>query len=270
MTLQLNEVTISFPSAGGDRLRVLDRLSFAVEDRSFTTLVGPSGCGKSTMLQIIAGLVTSSSGLVSLDGAAYETPPREIIYLFQQYTRSLMPWLTVRDNVSFGLRMRGSLSRPEIEERCGEYIRMVGLEGFEDFFPRQISGGMQQRVAIARALACEPRIVLMDEPFSSVDALTRSSLQDQMRRLWRELGLTVIFVTHDIEEAIYLGQRVIVLGGRPARLIDDVSIDLPEERDQLETRAHPNFLRHRHHLLSMIYENPSAAPTGRGLERAVG
>jgi len=260
MALQIAEVGMAFPGANGDALRVLDRVSFTVEYGSFNTLVGPSGCGKSTLLQIMAGLVPATDGAVSLDGRPYTAPPREIIYLFQQYTRSLLPWLTVRDNVSFGLRMQGALDRAAIADRGAELIRIVGLEGFESYFPRQISGGMQQRVAIARALACQPRVLLMDEPFSSVDALTRSSLQDQMLRLWRELDLTVVFVTHDIEEAIYLGQNVRVLGGRPARVIEDVDVDLPTERNQLDTREHPNFLRYRHDLLTAIYNNPSAAP----------
>lgn len=260
MTVKLDNVSIEFPRGDEGVLRVLNDVSFSIENGAFTTLVGPSGCGKSTLLQIIAGLIPASSGSVHFDGGAYSDPPREIIYLFQQYTRSLMPWLTVRDNVMFGLKMRGDVSKKEAGERADEFIRIVGLQGFENYFPRQISGGMQQRVAIARALVCQPRIILMDEPFSSVDALTRASLQDEILRLWQELGLTVLFVTHDIEEAVFLGQRVLVLGGRPARLIKDVTVDLPAERSQLQTREHPNFLRHRHDLLTTIYQNPSAIP----------
>lgn len=260
MALQVDDVGISFDGSGGTTLKVLDQVGFSVDYGSFNTLVGPSGCGKSTLLQIMAGLITATEGAVRLDGRRYDAPPREIIYLFQQYTRSLLPWLTVRENVSFGLRMQGALGRKDIDDRCRDLIRIVGLEGFESYFPRQISGGMQQRVAIARALACQPKVILMDEPFSSVDALTRSSLQDELLRLWTELDLTVVFVTHDIEEAIYLGQRVRVLGGRPARIIKDIAVDLPAGRNQLDTHEHPHFLRYRHDLLTAIYENPSAAP----------
>lgn len=261
MSLQVSEIDVIFPGRGrgeSDGLHVLRRISLTIGDGSFTTLVGPSGCGKSTLLQIMAGLMQGSSGEVSLDGASYNSPPSEVIYLFQQYTRSLMPWLTVRENVAFGLRMRGTLPKRDIGDRVSELIGIVGLTGFEDFFPRQISGGMQQRVAIARALACQPRILLMDEPFSSVDALTRASLQDELLRLWDRIGLTVVFVTHDIDEAIYLGQRVLVLGGRPAEIIEDVKVDLPRSRNQIETKEHVAFLEHRHHLLTAIYANPSA------------
>lgn len=257
MALQIDNVSISFPGAGGNALKVLDSISFTIEYNSFNTIVGPSGCGKSTLLQIMAGLIPASSGTVRLEGTAYDAPPGDVIYLFQQYTRSLMPWLTVFDNVAFGLRAHADLGAKEIVERTKENIETVGLGGFENYFPRQISGGMQQRVAIARALACRPRVILMDEPFSSVDALTRSALQDQLLRLWDELDLTVVFVTHDIEEAVYLGQQVRVLGGRPARIIRDVEIDLPPNRNQLETREHPDFLRYRHDLIMAIDQNPS-------------
>lgn len=256
--LTVEDIGIAFARPDGQRLRVLDQVSFVVEPGSFTTLVGPSGCGKSTLLQVMAGLLPASSGAVRVDGVAFSSPPPQILYLFQQYTRSLMPWLTVEENVAFGLKHQGGLSRQDIKSRCAEYIRLVGLDGFERYFPRQISGGMQQRAAIARALVCHPQILLMDEPFSSVDALTRSSLQDEMLRLWRELKLTVVFVTHDIEEAIYLGQRVIVLGGRPAHVIRDVAVDLPPSRTQIETREHPRYLGYRHDLLGAILEQVGA------------
>jgi NitT/TauT family transport system ATP-binding protein len=260
--LVVDNVSISFPRPDGQRTRVLDDVSFVVEQGSFTTLVGPSGCGKSTLLQVMAGLLPANGGAVSIDGEAFRAPPRDVLYLFQQYTRSLMPWLSVRENIGFGLRHQSSLTKAEIDRRCTEFIALVGLTGFEDYFPRQLSGGMQQRVAIARALACHPKFLLMDEPFSSVDALTRSGLQDQMLRLWRELGLTIVFVTHDIEEAIYLGQRVIALGGRPAQIIRDVAIDLPASRTQLETREHPDYLRYRHDLLGAIFEHANYRPAG--------
>jgi NitT/TauT family transport system ATP-binding protein len=260
--LVVDNVSIAFTRPDGQRTRVLEDVSFEVGQGSFTTLVGPSGCGKSTLLQVMAGLLPASTGAVSIDGTPFCSPPRDVLYLFQQYTRSLLPWLSVRDNIAFGLRHQSQLDKAEIDRRCAEFVELVGLSGFEDYFPRQLSGGMQQRVAIARALVCHPRFLLMDEPFSSVDALTRSGLQDQMLRLWRELGLTIVFVTHDIEEAIYLGQRVIALGGRPAQVIRDISIDLPTTRTQLETREHPGYLRYRHDLLSAIFEYSNYRPVG--------
>src|SRR5262249_43538596 len=156
--------------------------------------IGPSGCGKSTLLQIMAGLVTPTSGSVFLDGQTVDDPPPSVIYVFQQYTRSLFPWKTVERNVAYGLENRERLSRQAIAERTREMIALVKLTGFEQHYPWQLSGGMQQRVAIARALACRPDVLLMDEPFSAVDALTRVGLQELVRKLWRELGLTVVFV----------------------------------------------------------------------------
>ena len=258
-TLDIDRLGISFPLHDGERIRVLDDITLAVAEGSFTVLVGGSGCGKSTLLQMMAGLQPATSGTVLLNGQAVREPPREIIYVFQQYTRSLMPWLTVRDNVAFGLRYRDGIKRRALDGRIAEYIKLVGLEGFEHYYPRQISGGMQQRVAIARALICQPRILLMDEPFGAVDALTRSVLQDQILRIWQELGLTIAFVTHDIDEAVYLGQRVLVLAERPARIIRDVVIDLPMPRRQIETREEPRYIAYRHELLSTIFDHATAA-----------
>jgi NitT/TauT family transport system ATP-binding protein len=186
-------------------------VTLGVERESLVSIIGPSGCGKSTLLQIIAGLYVPSAGEVRLDGRRVDGPPFEVIYVFQQYTKSIFPWKTVQQNVAFGLENRGELDRRQIQERCAEYVRMVSLQGAEDRYPWQLSGGMQQRVAIARALACQPNVLLMDEPFSSVDALTRSELQDLLLRLWADLRLTIVFVTHDIDEAVLLGDRVAIL-----------------------------------------------------------
>ena len=268
--LTVEDVSISFPRPDGGQSLVLDKVSFEIAEGSFTALVGPSGCGKSTLLQVMAGLLPASGGRVAIDGRTYREPPPEVLYLFQQYSRSLMPWLTVRDNITFGLVHGEQLDRAEIDRRCRDLVKLVGLAGFEDYYPRQLSGGMQQRVAIARALVCRPQFLLMDEPFSSVDALTRSGLQDEILRLWRELGLTIVFVTHDIEEAIYLGQRVLALGGRPARIIRDVTIDLPPFRTQLETRANPGYLGYRHDLLGAIYECSTHQPAGISRDAFIG
>jgi len=237
---------------GDRRVEALADVNLQVEPRSFVSIVGPSGCGKSTLLQIVAGLLAPTAGQVRFKDQVVTRPPREMIYVFQQYTKSIFPWRTVRGNVAFGLQNRERLPRRELDARCAEYIRMVGLESFEAAFPYQLSGGMQQRVAIARALACQPEVLLMDEPFSSLDALTRANLQEQLLELWRELRFTVLFVTHDIEEAIYLSQRVVVLSRAPARVTDDVEIDLPYPRSQLTTKEEPRYLAHRHRVLSEI------------------
>jgi NitT/TauT family transport system ATP-binding protein len=241
----------SFQTAAG-RVPALGDISLRVEPRSFVSIVGPSGCGKSTLLQIIAGLLPPSGGEVRFKGNPVRQPPREIIYVFQQYTKSIFPWLTILGNVAFGLKHREQLPRDELEARCRDYIRLVGLQGFERYYPYQLSGGMQQRVAIARALVCQPEVLLMDEPFSSLDALTRAHLQQLLLRLWAELKITVLFVTHDIEEAIYLSQRVVVLSRSPATVGEDIVIDLPYPRSQISTKEHPRYLEHRHRVLGEI------------------
>ena len=192
----------------------LEDVTLDIEAGSFTSIVGPSGCGKSTLLQIVGGLIPPTGGEARLKNRTVTAPPREAIYVFQQYDRSLFPWRTVCRNVGFGLEGSG-LGTRQIEERCAEYIDLVGLSGFENYYPHQLSGGMQQRVAVARALACGPEVLLMDEAFGSVDAQTRAGLQDLLLRLWREYRLTVLFVTHDIDEAIYLAERVLVLSESP-------------------------------------------------------
>jgi NitT/TauT family transport system ATP-binding protein len=175
--------------------------------------------------------------------------------VFQQYTRSLFPWKTVERNVAFGLENQGTLSRAEIADRTKELIGLVKLTGFERHYPWQLSGGMQQRVAIARALACRPAVLLMDEPFSAVDALTRVGLQELLRRLWRDLKLTVIFVTHDVDEGVYLSTRVIALSRAPATIALDMPIDLPSPRDQIATRALPAYLDYRARLLAQLFSD---------------
>jgi NitT/TauT family transport system ATP-binding protein len=182
-----------------------------------------------------------------------------MIYVFQQYSKSIFPWLTARKNVEFGLRRRHYVTHAEGQGDVDQYLRMVGLEKFGEFYPWQLSGGMQQRVAIARALAYRPDILLMDEPFSSLDALTRSSLQDLIGRLFRELDVTILFVTHDIEEAIYLSDRVLVLSSAPGRVVADLAVPLQRPRTQLETRQSPQYLDLRRRLLSLVLAETAAA-----------
>lgn len=253
--------------SGGQVTSALADVSLTVEQGSFVSLVGPSGCGKSTLLQIVAGLAEASDGRVLLRGNEVRGCPFDMVYVFQQYSKSIFPWKTVLQNVTWGLMNRKEISRENAELIAREYIHLVGLAGFERHYPKQLSGGMQQRVAIARALVCQPVVLLMDEPFSSVDAMTRIALQDLMLEIWRQHKLTILFVTHDIEEAIYLSSRVVALGGRPGRVVEDIPIDLPYPRNQLTTRERPDFLKYRHRIFEVIF-GASSMPQGRREVRA--
>jgi NitT/TauT family transport system ATP-binding protein len=223
------------------------------------SIIGPSGSGKSTLLQIVAGLLAPSAGSVSFHGTPVTAPPPGMIYVFQQYEKSILPWRTIAQNVAFGIEDRRDISRAECRARCATYLELVGLKGVEERFPRQLSGGMQQRVAIARALVCEPDVLLMDEPFSAVDALTRAALQDLLLEVRARLGITVLFVTHDVEEAVYLSTNVIALTRAPAKIDSAVEIDLPFPRDQIATRESAGFIAYRHRLLSRILAQQTGA-----------
>lgn len=214
-------------------------------------IVGPSGAGKTTLLKCIAGLLPPTSGTLELEGKPITGPPRTMAVVFQEYGRSLYPWMSVQANVELPLKTAG-MGKAERRQRTAEALDAVGLGDAGDKYPWQLSGGMQQRVAIARAVAYRPQILLMDEPFAAVDAQTRADLEDLVRKIWKELGVTVLFVTHDIDESVYLGQRVIVLSNRPTVVQDDVAIDLPDERDQLTTRSDPRFVELRHHIYGEI------------------
>jgi NitT/TauT family transport system ATP-binding protein len=245
----------------GDTLTLAD-ITFQVAEGEFLSIVGPSGAGKTTLLKIIAGLEPPSQGQVRLRGQPVTAPPPDMILVFQDYTRSLLPWRTVLRNVTFGLEFRTQGGRRDRTERAREVLAMTGLTPFEGYYPWQLSGGMQQRVAIARALACRPAILLMDEPFGSLDALTRADLEDHMLRLWTSMRLTILFVTHDMDEAVYLSERVLVLrqpsGAAEAankeggRLVGGVRVALPWPRDQLKTREDAAFLACRHSLYEMM------------------
>src|SRR5262245_43750389 len=242
----------SYAAAGGATV-ALDGIDLGIEAGSFVSIIGPSGCGKSTLLQIMAGLTTATSGEVFFGTTRVQDPPPDVVYVFQQYTRSLFPWKSVERNVAFGLENKGTLSRDEIAARTREMIGLVKLTGFERHYPWQLSGGMQQRVAIARALACRPAVLLMDEPFSAVDALTRAGLQELLRALWRELALTIVFVTHDVDEGVYLSTRVVALTRAPGTIAIDMPIELPAPRDQIATRALPAYLESRARLLAQLF-----------------
>ncbi|MWD29386.1 ATP-binding cassette domain-containing protein [Aquicoccus sp. SCR17] len=251
-TLALDGVTKSFSQGRPEEMMALADISLDVAAGEFLTVVGPSGCGKSTFLQIAAGLMEATGGAVALDGRPVDGPPGGLVYLFQQYTRSLLPWRTVIRNVEFAVEGRGRASRRERREFCMEFLEMVGLADFADRYPWQLSGGMQQRVAIARALAAEPRILLLDEPFSSVDALTRMELHDMILKLWEDRRFTALLVTHDVDEAVMLSDRIAVLSSRPSRIVETIETGLPRPRDRITTPELPRFLELRHYLLESL------------------
>ncbi|AOR30181.1 ABC transporter [Streptomyces fodineus] len=238
--LRLDSVSRHF----GD-MRVLDRFSLTVPDGQLLSVVGPSGCGKSTLLRTIAGLLPAQEGTITIDGAPVTGVPERLAVVFQEYGRSLLPWLTVRDNVALPLRRRG-LGRAARRAAAETILERVGLHGAGRRHPRELSGGMQQRVAIARALVCRPSLLLMDEPFGSLDARTREDLEDLLLQVHRADGTTIVFVTHDIDESVYVGDRVVVLSPGPGSLVvRDLPVDLPAERDQLTTRSLPAFVKLR-------------------------
>jgi NitT/TauT family transport system ATP-binding protein len=258
--IRLRGLGKTFKSKRGN-LTVFDGLTCEIEKRSFLSIIGPSGCGKSTLLKLISGLETPSCGEILFNDRAVDGPPKGMIYVFQQYTKSILPWRTVIENIEFGLRAQRSVSFKEARQRCREYIDLVGLKGYEDYHPYQLSGGMQQRVCIARALICEPDVLLMDEPFSAVDAMTRAILQELVLRIWETLPITVLFVTHDVDEAVLLSSRIISLGRAGAGIMEDVPINLPQPRDQIATRADPKFTELRQKLFASIFvQEKGAAP----------
>jgi NitT/TauT family transport system ATP-binding protein len=239
--------------SSGRQVEAIGSVTFGVGAGELVCVVGPSGCGKTTLLRCVAGLLPASGGEVRVAGEPVTGPPPRMAVVFQEYGRSLFPWMTVRQNVELPLKEK-RVPRARRLELVAESLAAVGLDDVADAHPWQLSGGMQQRVAIARAVAYEPQVLLMDEPFAAVDAQTRADLEDLILRLWRDLEVTTLFVTHDIDEAVYLGQRVIVLSSSPTTVMEDLKIDLPRERDQLATRSLPRFGELRGHVYRRIQE----------------
>lgn len=250
--VSLQNVGKVFDDGSGTALVAIDSISLQAEPGEFLAIVGPSGCGKSTLLKIIAGLIEPSTGIVAENGRPITGPPARFVYLFQQYSRSLFAWRTVLANVMFPLERTMGGGRSEVRETCRRFIEQVGLAGFEDKYPWQLSGGMQQRVAIARALAAQPDVFLLDEPFSAVDALTRMELQTLVLELCQRNKFTAILVTHDVDEAVFMADRVAVLTKRPTRVAEVLPIELERPRHQLTTRENPRFLELRHHLMTAL------------------
>jgi NitT/TauT family transport system ATP-binding protein len=226
------------------RKRIIEDISLQLRPGEFLTIVGPSGTGKTTLLRVLGGLTVPSSGSVLINGETLTGPPENVVIVFQDYANALLQWRTVRSNVAFGIER--SVKRRERNQRVRDALALVGLESNADDYPWQLSGGMQQRVQIARALALRPSVMLMDEPFAALDAMTKASLQDELLRVRDNTGTSFIFITHDIEESVYLGDRIAVLKGTPGRIDEVFDIDLPKPREQITTRQLPRFLEYRY------------------------
>lgn len=249
--LEVENLSKSYRQLRGENTVAIGNVSCRVEAGEFVCFVGPSGCGKTTLLMSIAGLLEPTSGRVLVKGKEVKGPPPNLVLVFQEYNKSLFAWRTVLGNVLFGLEARRDRSLRG-EPKARELLEMVGLRGFEKHYPWELSGGMQQRVAIARALAYEPEVLLMDEPFGSLDALTRLELEDTLLTIWAELKTTILFITHDIEEAIYLSDRIWVLSRRPAQIIQELTVEFPRPRNQVATRAEPRFMALRNEIYRQI------------------
>ena len=254
--LEIQNLSKTYRQMGGETTVAIGEISCKIEAGEFVSFVGPSGCGKTTLLMSIAGLIAPSGGQVVIHGKEVSGPPPNLVLVFQDFNKSLFAWRSVLGNVRFGLEARGRRSRQD-EGKARSLIDLVGLKGFEKHYPWELSGGMQQRVAIARALAYEPEVLLMDEPFGSLDALTRLELEDTVLKLWEELSTTILFITHDIEEAIYLSDRILLLSQRPSRIIEELPIDFVRPRNQVLTRAQPRFMEVRNRIYQRI-RNESA------------
>jgi NitT/TauT family transport system ATP-binding protein len=256
--LEINALTKIYggDTAGEHTTHVLDAVSFDVARNQFVCLLGASGCGKTTLLRIVAGLTEPDGGEIRLDGRAVTGPGQDRSLVFQNY--GLLPWRSVMGNVEFGLEMRG-VAKSERRAISQTYIDRVGLTGYERHFPHQISGGMQQRTALARAFSKDPKVLLMDEPFAAVDAQTREMLQDELLKIWTGMQTTVLFVTHSIEEAIYLGDRVLVMGARPGRIKADIATELPRPRSEADIKSSPRFDELRRLVRDKLRHDETAA-----------
>jgi NitT/TauT family transport system ATP-binding protein len=251
--LEIDSVCRIFQSPKGPVVALQD-VSFDVVRREFVSVIGPSGCGKSTLNRILAGLDSTTSGEIRLDGRATSQPGADRGMVFQSYT--LFPWLSVQRNVMFGLRMKG-MKKSEALNQAGRWLEVVGLSAFADHYPAQLSGGMKQRVAIARALANEPRILLMDEPFGALDAQTRASMQEHLLRIWRKEDVTILFVTHDLDEAVLLSDRIVVLGSQPGHIQEIIEVPVERPRSAEQTLS-GHFLATKKRLEELIHGNPKA------------
>ncbi len=247
--VKIDHVVKTYQTRSGETV-ALNGIDLEIKENEFICVVGPSGCGKSTLLNIIAGLLEPTSGQVYVDGKAVEGPGPDRGVVFQQY--ALFPWLTVQKNVEFGLQLQG-MDKEKAQEEARKYLKMVDLEAFASSYPKELSGGMKQRVAIARAYAVNPQVLLMDEPFGALDAQTRTQLQSELLATWEKERKTCFFITHDVEEAIVLAQKVIIMSARPGRIKEIVDIQIPYPRNQ-ETKMRKEFLELKNHIWSQVYQ----------------
>ena len=248
--LRIDNVILRFTPRMGHPVTALDRISLEVDENEFSVIVGPSGCGKSSLLRLVAGLIQPTAGAIYLDGKLVTKPGKDRGMVFQSYT--LFPWLTVQDNLEFGLKI-GGMAAEERAAVARRFIAEVGLEGFERAYPKQLSGGMMQRVALARALANDPDILLMDEPFGALDSQTRSLMQELLLKIWEHSHKTVLFITHDIDEAILLGDRVYVMTARPGRIKEEVAIHIPRPRS-VDVLTADEFIAVKRRIMALIHE----------------
>jgi NitT/TauT family transport system ATP-binding protein len=246
--LSIVKVSKTFSSVKDQDVEAIRQISFGVEEGEFLTIIGPSGCGKTTLLRMIAGLEPPSGGGIYLEGQRIQGVNPKIGFVFQEFV--LLPWRTVLGNVEFGLEVRG-VDRRIRRQRAMDYLKLVELEGFENKYPKELSGGMKQRVAISRTVICDPTILLMDEPFAALDAQTRFNMQKFLLRIWGKTGKTIVFITHNVDEAVYLGQRLIVMSSRPGSIVSETRIDLGYPRD---INA-PEFIRIRKEALQQLEDN---------------
>lgn len=242
--IEIKNVGKHFLNTDGSKLVALKGVNLTIEPGSFISLIGPSGCGKTTLLRAIAGLNIADEGGIYLDGELIEKPGHERGFAFQQ--ANLFPWLTIKHNIAFGLKARGIYKQKKDE--VDRYIRMVGLRGFEKSYPHQLSGGMNQRASLARALVGHPKVLLLDEPLGALDAFTRMNMQDELLRIWKEHKMTMVMVTHDVDEAVYLSDRVVVMSPRPAKIEEIIDIELSRPK----SRGHADFLRYRTKILEIL------------------
>ena len=243
--IEISDVSKQITSTSGETVTALSQISLDIPSGSFLSLIGPSGCGKSTLLRLISGLIPRDSGTLTLDGAPITAPGADRGFMFQEHT--LFPWLSVQENIAFGLRARGIYAAQK--ERVEQMIELVGLKGFKRSYPYQLSGGMCQRVSLARALVGRPKVLLLDEPLGALDAFTRMNMQDEIQRIWQETGMTAIMVTHDVDEAVYLSDRVVVMTPRPGRITSIIDIQLARPR----ARSAEDFLNYRAEILRRLH-----------------
>jgi len=247
--IRLNGISKTFSQNQEKVTKAISDISLSVHENEFVSILGPSGCGKTTLLRIISGLLQPSLGSITKDN---NNKQNYLKFVFQEYNKSLFPWLSVYDNVAFGLKLDKKKTKSEIKEDVNKFLSIVKLNNYQKHYTWELSGGMQQRVAIARALICKPKLLLMDEPFGSLDALSRFDLENDLLQLWKDFSLTIVFVTHDIEEAIYLSDRVILLSSAPSIIIEDIAIDLLRPRNQIDTKNSREFADYRERIIKKI------------------